>query len=127
MDRSLTKTPWHLWVVALLVMVLFGWGAGWGLWFLLTGPLDTIIDVVWLVGLVAAVLGSAALLMHHKAALILFGVVVVAALVSAGVPFLPGTEEPWLPVVAVNVAMLLVGGCLLLLYARSMVRRGVLR
>lgn len=127
MDVSGARTPWHLWAVGLFVLVLYGWGARWGLWFLLTGALSEVIEIFWLAGLWAAALGSIALLLRRKEARLLFVAVVVAAVVSAISVLVGASGGMWLPVVVVNCVTHLFGGGLLLLHARAMARRGVLR
>lgn len=127
MDVSDARTPWHLWVVGLSVFVLYGWGAGWGLWFLLTGALSGAIEFLWLSGLCAAALGSIALLVRRKEAGLLFVAVLVAAVVSAIVALKGATGGLGLPIVVLNCLFLLLGGGFSLLYTRAMARRGILR
>jgi len=127
MKGSTVNAPKHLRFVALLVLLPHGWGMAWSLWYLFTGEFMQAIDIVWLVGLVAAVLGAVALLLRRKEAAIMFAAVILAAVVSFAVPMFPGAGEMWLPVVVANGGVLLVGGGLSLLYSRAMARRGVLR
>lgn len=127
MESSGAKTPWHLWVVGLSVLVLYGWGAGWGLWYLLTGAVDHVVDPIWLLGLWAATLGAVALLLKRKEARLLFAAVLVAAAASIAAVNLGAADQIWPPVILLNCVLLLLGGGLPLLYARAMARRGVLR
>ena len=128
MDDSQPQTPWHLWAVGLLAMFLHGWGTMFGAWFLFTGGPSTAVDFLWLPALAAGTFGGIALLLRRREARSLFVVSAAIGLASLGFLFMPtSSDQPGPMIVAVNGLMLAAGAGLLLLYARAMVRRGVLR
>jgi hypothetical protein len=127
MDVADARTPWHVWVVGLSGLLLYGWGAGWGLWFLITGALSGAIEQIWLLGLWAAALGSIALLFRRREARLLFAAVLFAAGASAVAALMGASGGVWSPIMVANGLFLLFGGGFGVLYARAMARRGVLR
>lgn len=122
------RPPWHIWLVGVLAGVFHGWGAVFGAWYLFTGALTAIIDLVWLLALAAGLLGAILLLLRRRQAMWSFAVTGLVGLASLAFLFVPDApEQPGAMIIAVNGIMLSVGAGLFLLYARAMARRGVLR
>lgn len=128
MEPSRPNAPMHLWLVGLLATFLFGWGALFGIWFLTTGALTAAVDFVWVPALVAGAAGAIALPLRRRAAGPLFAIAGTLGLLSLGFLLTPASpDQPGAMIIAVNGLMLAAGGGALLIYARAMARRGVLR
>ena len=138
---ALTKTPWHLWVVAILTLLWNGSGA-FTIMMAQAGRLPNIdaseaayyaAQPLWFVlstdiALLAPVAAAIALLLRSRAASWLFAAGVIAILANNVYDLAAGTslvlvDRGWLILTAITVTI----AVLQLVYARAMQRRGVLR
>ena len=128
MESTTQKTPLHLWVTGGLALVLFGWGAAFGIAGLVDGTYTDSMDLAWTSGLTFGVLGAVTLLLHRRWAMFLFAMAAVIGLASLGFLVSPQSPtSPSLPIVGLNGFMLMAFGIGFFAYARSMARSGVLR
>lgn len=147
MDTMTVKTPWHLWVIGVVSLL---WNAFGGYDFIMTntqgeaymrasGMTQPMIDyfmamptwmyVPWTLGVWGAVAGSILLLLRSRWTVWAWALSLVGAVVSLGyglmnpMPGLPPEMAmmKWMPWAIVVIA------ALLLLYARAMRRKGILR
>lgn len=134
-------TPWHLWAVGVLALIWYISGA-YTILMAQAGRLEGISPdeafyyaaqphwfmVVTDVALVAAVAGSAMLLMRSARAVRAFALSLIAILITHGYDIAMGTSRSFANqgAMAVNLVILIVA-VLVLLYARAMTKRGVLR
>ena len=138
---ALSKTPWHLWAVAILTLLWNGSGA-FTIMMAQAGRLPNIdaneaayyaAQPPWFVittgiALLSPVAAAIALLLRSRAALWLFAAGVVAIVANNVYDFAVGAslalvDRGWMILTAITVAI----AVLQLLYARAMRQRGVLR
>jgi hypothetical protein len=137
----MTKTPWHLWVVALLTLLWNGSGAL-TIGLAQTGRLTGIsadeaayyaAQPLWFVVLtdiatVAPVAAGIALLLRHRIAVALFALSLALIVVTNAYDLIAGTSRALVNQGALIVtAIIAVIAVLQLVYSRSMRNRGVLR
>ena len=135
------RTPWHLWVVAIVALLWNGAGAV-TIMLAQAGRLSGIdpeeaayyaAQPVWFVvstniALLAAIAASVALLLGHRAAVWLFGLSLAAIFVNDTYDISAGTSRVLVNRVALIVTCIIVVIAILeLVYARAMKQRAVLR
>ena len=142
MSGSVTKTPWHLWVVGGLSLL---WNAFGCYDFTMTATnnaaylepypqelrdywlnMPAWTWIVWAIGVFGSLLGSIALLLRRKIAYPLFAASFLAALVSMGRSLID-KDAPTMEGQLIASTVILVIIMLLALYARWLSRREVLR
>lgn len=142
----MTKTPWHLWVVGVLALL---WNAGGAFDYVMTqtrnadylaaftpDQLDFFfgfpvwVDASWAIAVWAAVLGSILLLLRSRFAVPVFWISLAAMLLTAVHNFVL-SEVSWISLMGVFplifTIVIAVVTILLVLYARAMTKRGVLK
>lgn len=151
MNTASQNAPWHLWVVGIVALLFTAFG-GYDYYMSQTANLEYIeaamepmgidadtaleyfanfpiwMDVVWAVGVWGGVLGAILLLMRNKLAYPVWGVSLVALVISNAYGFInpiPGVTDMSASYGAVAVIFVIM--LLLTLYARAMAARGVLR
>lgn len=135
------RTPWHLWVVAILALLWNAAGAG-TIMLAQGGRLPDInpdeasyyaAQPVWFVvvtdiALLGAVAGAVALLLRNRTAVWLFALSLAAIFVSNTYDLAAGTSRVLANrVAAITTGIIVVIAILELVYARSLRRRGVLK
>lgn len=140
------KTPWHVWVIAILSLL---WNAGGAFDYLMTqlgneaylsqlneAQLDYILGVptwfkaTWAIGVWFSVLGSILLLFRSRLAGAAFGLSLLGLIASSVYSYYladPSAIDLMGPVAAGMSIAIVVVLVLLWIYARAMTRRGVLR
>lgn len=144
--NALVKTPWHLWVVGILAVV---WNAGGAFDFVMTvtqnpdymsqfteAQLDFFysfpdwVVAAWAVAITAAVVGSIFLLLRSAAAERMFWLSLVAMLITSVHSYLLSgvtMSDVVGPAALAFSAAIVIVTIALALYARRMIKRGVLR
>ena len=136
-----SKTPWHVWVVGVLVILWNGSGA-FTIMSAQAGMLPNLsadeaayyaAQPLWLVistdiALISAIAAGVALLLRSRAAVWLFGLSLVAILLNDSYELINGTSRMFANQGALIVTcIILVLAILELVYARAMAKRGVLK
>lgn len=135
------KTPWHLWVVGVLSLL---WNAS-GAYTIMAAQAGLLQGIsadeaayyaaqpMWFatvtdIALVSAIVGAAFLLLRSRRAVWLYGLSLVAILVTHAYDLAMGTSRAFANSAALTVTVIiLVLAVLQLLYARAMWKRGVIR